>query len=709
MAERETGSSRPKRALETGQSLLAQLPRLPGTALPHAAGLLLSLVTALGIELLHLIGLDVPLPAAALLLVVAYATYLDGPRVGTLAAVVAVGYLVYAQVLRPAELTDPPGPASLVFSLAVLLLITVVFITGFRTRLDAVLANERRLLQDAEAKQRELAGALANVERAQEAVRLQARLLEAVGQAIVATDVAGRVVYWNGPAADLFRLTSRQAVRQPITDVMPEPSTRDGTLARLRRGESWAGEIDVRRPDGTRITVMVNDSPIRDEAGQTIGLVRIATDVTARKHVERAQRLLAEAGAALASSMDYESTIRTVARLCVPTFADFCLVDVVEEDSSMRRLEAAHDDPAMEALAREMRQAYPIELGSDHPVAEVIRTGMLRFFPMITAATVQSVAYDDHHAEYMTRLNFRSGIIAPLRAGGRTLGAVSFYRIATESPYDQRDLLLAEDLAGRAANAIHQSRLFEAALIANRAKSDFLAVMSHELRTPLTTVTGYTDLMLAGVPDPLPERHRSYVQRIRLASTHLLSLIEHILVYARLELGRERAHAERVRVADIVREAAGLMEPVASERGIRFRVETPDREAVIESDPTKLRQILLNLLANAVKFTDEGEVSLTASQRNGEIVFAVRDTGIGIAHEHLAHIFDPFWQVDQSSTRRAGGAGLGLSVTRKLARVLGGDVTVESEEGQGTTFFVRLPIRWSEEGDVAANLPGSAA
>jgi signal transduction histidine kinase len=490
---------------------------------------------------------------------------------------------------------------------------------------------------------------------------------------------------------------------------MPEPSTRDGTLARLRRGESWAGEMDVRRPDGTPITVMVNDSPIRDEAGQTIGLVRIATDVTARKHVERAQRLLAEAGSALASSMDYESTIRTVARLCVPTFADFCLVDVVEDDSSMRRLEAAHDDPAMEALAREMRQAYPIELNSEHPVAEVIRTGMLRFLPLITQATIHSVAYDDRHAEYMTRLNFRSGIIAPLRAGGRTLGAVSFYRIATESPYDQRDLLLAEDLAGRAATAIHQSRLFEAALIANRAKSDFLAVMSHELRTPLTTVTGYTDLMLAGVPDPLPERHRSYVQRIRLAATHLLSLIEHILVYARLELGRERAHAERVRVADVVREAAGLMEPVASERGIRFRVEAPDGEAVIESDPTKLRQILLNLLANAVKFTDEGEVSLSASQRNGDIVFAVRDTGIGIAREHLAHIFDPFWQVDQSSTRRAGGAGLGLSVTRKLARVLGGDVTVESEEGHGTTFYVRLPVRWSEDGDGTLDLPGSAA
>jgi PAS domain S-box-containing protein len=698
MTEPESESSaRPKRAqVESASRLLAQLPRLPWTALPRASGLLLTLLTALGLEVLGILGLRVPMPAAVLLLVVSYATYLDGPRVGAVSATVAVLYTGYTLFVHP-DGAPPDDPLTTTLSLVVLLAITVAFFAGFRARLDALLANERRLLREAEAKQSELASALASVERAQEAVRLQARLLEAVGQAVVATDVAGRIVYWNGPAADLFRMSAKQAARQLVTEVMPEPAAREGTLARLRRGESWAGEMEVGRPDGSRVTVMVNDSPIRDEAGHTMGLVRIATDVTARKHVERAQRLLAEAGAALAASMDYESTIRTVARLCVPTFADFCLVDVIEEDGTTRRIEAAQVDVEVQALASGMTQAYAIDPQSNHPVAEVIRTGLLRFFPTITAATLQAVAYDERHAAWLERFSFRSGIIAPLRAGGRTLGAISFYRDATQPAYDQRDLLLAEELASRAANAIHQARLFESAMIANRAKSDFLAVMSHELRTPLTTVTGYTDLMLAGVPDPLPERHRSYVQRIRLAATHLLSLIEHILVFARLELGRERAHAERIRVADIVREAAGLMEPVASERGIQFHVAPPDGETVIESDPTKLRQILLNLLANAVKFTDEGEVSLTAVQRNGDIVFEVRDTGIGISAEHLKRIFDPFWQVDQSSTRRAGGAGLGLSVTRKLARVLGGDVTVESHEGQGTTFFVRVPMRWSAE------------
>jgi signal transduction histidine kinase len=154
---------------------------------------------------------------------------------------------------------------------------------------------------------------------------------------------------------------------------------------------------------------------------------------------------------------------------------------------------------------------------------------------------------------------------------------------------------------------------------------------------------------------------------------------------------------ERVAVADILRDAAALIEPVARERGIDFSIEPVAADTFIESDKTKLRQILLNLLANAVKFTDEGEVLLSAAAANGSVVFTVRDTGIGIDSQHLGSIFNPFWQVDQSSTRRAGGAGLGLSVTRKLARMLGGEVAVTSAPGGGATFTVRLPLVWSPE------------
>jgi signal transduction histidine kinase len=205
---------------------------------------------------------------------------------------------------------------------------------------------------------------------------------------------------------------------------------------------------------------------------------------------------------------------------------------------------------------------------------------------------------------------------------------------------------------------------------------------------------GYADLLLSGLADPLAERAELYVQRVRAAAWHLLGLIEQILVYARLEVGREEIHAERISLGDLLRDAAALIEPVAAERGIGFRIDAADPTIVLETDITKVRQILLNLLGNAVKFTDAGEVILGGRGAEGGVQLTVRDTGIGIAPDYLDKVFDPFWQVDQSSTRRVGGTGLGLSVSRRLSRLLGGDVTVASTPGEGTIFTVWLPIVW---------------
>jgi PAS domain S-box-containing protein len=671
-----------------------QVPRLPGTSVPRSTGLLLVAATVLVVEIVQIAGITIPVPAALLLLVVAYATYLDGIRVGIVAGVIAAGYEFYDLIQRGTVLSDGSRPSVRAAGLALITILVIVLIGAFRRRLDAVLSNERRLLVEAETKRNELVEALSNVERAQEAIRFQARLLDAVGQAVMATDGWGHIVYWNGPAAKLFGISASDAARNCITDVMPDPPGSVGTLDRLRRGAGGSGEIEVTRPDGSRVTVLFHDAPIRDDAEErSLGLVRVATDVTRRKHVERAQRLLAEAGSALAASMDYQTTIRSVAHLCVPSFADCCLIDVVEDDGTARRLEAAHIDPTLEAEARAAAVPYDVGPDSQNPVAQVISTGMSRFYRHIAEPSLREWR-DAAHADWLRRLGFHSAIIAPLRAGGTTLGAISFYRQVSKSAYGEADVLLAEELANRAATAIHHARLFESAMIANRAKSDFLAVMSHELRTPLTTITGYTDLMLADVPTALDAKHHAYVQRIRLAASHLLSLIEQILIYARLEARREQTQPERIPVVDVLRDAAALIEPVARERGISFSIEPVDADTFIESDKTKLRQILLNLLANAVKFTDEGEVRLAAVASNGNVTFTVHDTGIGIEARHLASIFDPFWQVDQSSTRRAGGAGLGLSVTRKLARMLGGEVGVTSEPGGGTTFTVRLPLTW---------------
>lgn len=681
----QRGTQRPNRPL----------PLPPGAHLPPWFGLLLTLSVILVLEVIHQADLPLPVPAGILLLVVATAAYLEGVRRGLLAALAAVAYEVYAYFQHGTALLDPSWPATRVVALVVVTFAIVGMVAVFRWQLDQLLHSERELLEQAENDRQRLAVALEQVESAQEALRMQASLLSAVGQGIVATDEFGRITYWNQPAERLFRRTVQQAATRPITEVMPEPrSTEGSTLERIKRGRGWTGEIEFQRADGSVATVLVSDSPIRDESGRCTGMVRVATDVTTQKNVERAQRLLADSGSALAASLDYEATIRTVARLCVPGFADGCAVDIVEADGTAWRIEVAHADPIVEEKVRGTRRRYPLRLESDDPVAGVIRTGLPVIATNVTEEQLARFAEDAEHLEILRTMDFGSAIIVPLRATGRTLGAMVFWRGHTNRRFQESDALLAEEIATRAATAIQQARLFETALTANKAKSDFLAVMSHELRTPLTTIVGYTDLMLGGVPRELNEQTRSYVDRIRIAAQHLLGLIEQILVYTRLETGREEPRPERIGVARFLQESATLIEPVAKEKGIGFAVDLPPAELTIETDSTKLRQILLNLLSNAVKFTERGTVRLRAEAQHERITISVSDTGIGIAPKDIDRVFEPFWQVDQSPTRRAGGAGLGLAVTRRLATYLGGEVSVRSEEGNGTTFLVRLPAKW---------------
>ena len=229
---------------------------------------------------------------------------------------------------------------------------------------------------------------------------------------------------------------------------------------------------------------------------------------------------------------------------------------------------------------------------------------------------------------------------------------------------------------------------------ANNAKNDFLAVMSHELRTPLNAVIGYSSLMAEGIPDaPTPAQHRQ-LDRIHASAKHLLSLIEQVLTLSRMEL-REQPAFSPVRVAELAEDSAAMVAPQAREKQIDLTVVVDDEALIIDTDEAKLRQALVNLMGNAVKFTDRGYVRLRVSRTADEdrVRFTVEDSGPGIPQEHLERIFEAFWQLDQSASRRAGGVGLGLHVTRGIVRSLGGDISVHSTPSQGSAFTIRLPVQ----------------
>jgi signal transduction histidine kinase len=240
-------------------------------------------------------------------------------------------------------------------------------------------------------------------------------------------------------------------------------------------------------------------------------------------------------------------------------------------------------------------------------------------------------------------------------------------------------------------SALEEQDWAEKAEAASRAKSDFLAMMSHELRTPLTGIVGYTDVLDAGVPGPVTARQRECLDRIRLCSEQLTELISDVLSFAQVETHTLQVSPERVDLCALAREAAAVVEPVAARKGVDLRVETPEAELTTETDPMRARQILLNLLSNALKFTEQGTVRLEVLAEPDTAVFRVSDTGIGISAADLDRVFEPFVQSEQVTTRRYGGTGLGLSITRSLATMLGGRVEVRSTLGVGSTFSVRLP------------------
>jgi signal transduction histidine kinase len=282
-------------------------------------------------------------------------------------------------------------------------------------------------------------------------------------------------------------------------------------------------------------------------------------------------------------------------------------------------------------------------------------------------------------------------VMLPLVAHGERLGVFGLARPRAAQPFTAGDLSRLGVFVDHASLAAWKARLLERAEEANEAKANFLASMSHELRTPLTALTGYGELLAdEEILGPLAKQQLDVVERMRSVTHQLSSLIDELLTYSSLEAGREHARMATASPAEIVEEALLVVEPLARQKGITFTVAPTDTLPAVRTDADKVRQIVVNLLGNAVKFTDRGGVRLDFACTERELRFRVHDTGMGIAPEHQARLFQPFSQLDGGLTRRHGGTGLGLYISRRLAELLGGHIELQSELGQGATFTLVL-------------------
>ena len=509
----------------------------------------------------------------------------------------------------------------------------------------------------------------------------------------------------------------------PDIQVMPLPAERleahreEGLLSMLVVPLQIAG-----RTSGTLVFYYREPhqfDPVDVQTAQALGNLAAAAVTTAelyddqqrsREIVERENRraeFLAQASAALASSLDYEATLRTVANLAVPHIADWCSVDVVDEQGVIKQVAVAHVDPAKVELARALQERFPGDPKVPTTVQTTIRSGKPTLVPTVPDAMIERVARSPEHLAAIRSLSITSYICVPFGVRGRTLGAITFVSAESKRHYSEDDLRFATDVAYRSGLAVENARVYSHANAANRAKDEFLATLSHELRTPLNAVLGWTRMLRSGaVPAAKVPRALEVIEHNANAQVRL---VEDLLDLSRIITGKFRLDVQAMQLSSSIDAAVAAIQPAATAKNIAVEVAAADGLGPVYGDPQRLQQAVWNLLSNAIKFTASGgRVKVELTGEPGHVVITVTDSGEGIAADVLPFVFDRFRQADSGTTRSHMGLGLGLAIVRHIVELHGGRVSVSSDGvGCGATFRLVLPA--SPAAAAAARTETSAA
>jgi PAS domain S-box-containing protein len=413
----------------------------------------------------------------------------------------------------------------------------------------------------------------------------------------------------------------------------------------------------------------------------------------AAEAVQQRLAFLAEASRILAASLDYETTLNNLAHLVVPALADWCFIDIFDEDGQVNRVAAAHADPLQAHLAEALRR-YPSRPTSESPSAMALRGNSPVLVAEVTPELLNIIAYNPEHLDLLKRIKACSGIVAPLIAHHRTLGLLVILSTIPERCYTPSDLATFEELARRAASAVDNAKLFRQSQHAVQSRDEFLSIASHELRTPITSLQGYAELMLrrADRDGSLAPRDKHAIRIIYEQSLQLRKLINLLLDVSRLRSGHLVLERETVNLPALLRRLAELIGPTL-EPPLTLQVQLPEEPILVDGDPVRIEQVFQNLLNNAIKYSPNGgTITLTLDCHDTQARVTLADQGIGIPAGAIPHLFDRFYRANNALLWQAGGLGIGLYVVKEIVALHNGTITVISQEGQGSTFTITLPL-----------------
>ncbi len=532
-----------------------------------------------------------------------------------------------------------------------------------------------------------------------------AAALETVPVPVLVLDSRQRVTSANRAFYEGFR-ASPTAAGRALTDLGPGPWQSAAFAARVRGGIEGGApfqdvELEYELPDVGRRVMVMSGRVVPDALDGDRSLVLAIEDVTERRRIEEeraraqaeeAQRFLNEAGAAmLPESLDIEATLAAVAHLVVPRFADWCVVDLVEADGTIRQAAAAHVDPVKEQLARDLRRTLRPEAQPERGVASVIRTGESVFHPEVGDLAWVAGALGTDQPEFLRELGARSYVAVPLHGRKGVIGAISFVRGLPGRRYGASDLAVAEGLGQRVGLALENASLYLAAREAVVARDDFLAIAAHELRTPLSTLTLQLQTLAATRERELTEAVAAgKLERAIKQTRRLASLIDSLLEVSRITAGKLTLHREPTDLAAVVQEVAQRSLAGAEAAGCALTVRAKEPVTGVW-DPLRLDQIVTNLLQNSIRHAPGTPIELSVEGSERRARLAVRDHGPGIPAHKRARIFDRFEKGGAGSQESQEGLGLGLYITRQIVEAHGGTIRLETGAEAGTTFFVELP------------------
>lgn len=423
----------------------------------------------------------------------------------------------------------------------------------------------------------------------------------------------------------------------------------------------------------------------------------VAAVICERRVFEEKLSFLSEAGRIFGSSSDFQSKLNAVARMCVPFLADWCLVDILTENQTVHRAAVVTAVPDKQALAHELQVTFPADLNTPKGIHEVIRSGTPILMSNVTDAMLLEKTRDAQHMSLMKAIGIRSSMIVPLKARGKSLGAITLLSSSSGRIFTEEDFAFVQELERRTAGALDNAKLLSEAQTANRAKDDFLAALSHELRTPLNVILGWVQVLKT---EMMGERAKAHaLDTLERNAQIQVKLINDLLDVSRIVAHKFQLEKKPMDLKSVVATAVESHRMTASAKGIDLQFTAEPYLGFVSGDTVRLQQVIGNLLTNAIKFTPpEGQVKVQVKREGQSLTVTVADNGQGIDPQFLPFVFEAFRQEEGGASRAHGGLGLGLSIVRHIVQLHGGSVFAHSEgKNKGACFTIQLPLLAGKE------------